>query len=511
MTIPKAVSPATLTPGTYMTVDMLASVASAGSGTLRVAIVSPKSTDGDLTVNTEVRAGAGIDSASVAFGPGAPGYRVAKQIYDIDPRAQLDFVGVTPGSTAATLDLTFANSPTSDSVLECDILGKEFEVTWPAAATADEFKEVLIDAINAYKDETGVIASSGGTGIVTLTYCLTGAHGNDVKVYFKIREQKGTETINTGTSVSSALAGGTTDPDYSTAISNLVAKEYHFILLCASNTDVANVSTANGISDVVSYIDSNNSGLNAKLQTVIAGYTGSAALAIASAPNSNSFNNAVFGQLIHCLNGRSLPCEYAAREVAGWLKVLPIDAAANRIGERYTGVAGAKDKVTNKLDPAEIEALLLAGVTPLDYDAQGNLVLVRPMTTHSQTATGAQDRRLLDMQNTHAEYIVSRDLRDNIGPAFPNAKISQDLEPGEEPLPDGVVEVSDVRGWVYERVSQWIKPGVVNRTYLKAAYDDGSLIVEIDDTDTTQVNIVVPKKIVQPLAKFSLVSQHIAG
>ena len=113
MSIPKAVSPSVLTPGVYMTVDLLAGVSAPGVGVLRVALLCPKSAAGDLTNDTEVRLGAGEASASTAFGIGAPGHLAAKQLYAEYPQAQVDFVAPAPGSTAADLDVTALEGNTS--------------------------------------------------------------------------------------------------------------------------------------------------------------------------------------------------------------------------------------------------------------------------------------------------------------------------------------------------------------------------------------------------------------
>jgi phage tail sheath gpL-like len=509
MTIPKAVSPSVLTPGVYMIVDLLAGLSAPGNGVLRMALLCPKASTGDLTNDTEVRAGAGETSAGVAYGIGAIGHIAAKLIYAAFPQAQIDFVAPAPGATAADLDVTFAGVPDSDSVVDVDISGRQFEVVWPAADTADEFKAIMNAAIAARTANLPLAASSGGTGISTLTGKVLGNISNDIKVKMALRSQTGTETINSGTSIDTALSGGTTDPDFTNALAAIQGKEYHFILPCLSNEDVLNVATSNNVDLVYNHIASLNHGRNCKLQTFVVGCTGALASAIATTPSSNSCNNAEFGELIECINGRSLPCEFAAREVGGWLAALSLDPAANRIGELFDGCAGSADKIADQPEDAETESALGNGVSLIGYTPQESEFLIRAVTTHSQDAVGGADRRLLDCQNVHASYIVSRDLRDNIALAFPNAKIQKDTKPGEEDPPPGVTEERDIKGWVLSRLIAWADQGVINRPALLAAAADGTLIVEVDDTDPTQVNIVTPHKIIQPLAKFGIVSQRV--
>jgi phage tail sheath gpL-like len=495
----------------YLSVNTIAGVASPGSGAMHVALIAPKTSSGDLTVDTEVRAGGGGDSAATAFGNGGIGHLAAKTIYDLDPTAQIDFIAPTAGSTAATLNLTFANSPSSNTVVLLDIHGVEFEVPWLSGEDSDDIRDSVISAVNSRTSQLMVTASSGGTGIVTLTFKVTGNIGNDTRVYASLSTQTSSETINGATSVSTTLAGGTTDPDLTTALASLEGKEYHIILPILSNTDVANVSTANNLSKVVTHVSSMNIGRDAKLQQVVAGYTGGVSAAIATTSNANSFGNADFGELIHCLNSRDLPGIVAAREVADWLIRYSIDPAANRIGRVLSGLSGAKDKISDKPTDTEVENLLGNGVSVISYTPQGQPFLVRAVTTHSQDTSGNPDRRLLDVQNVVAEYSVSRDFRDTLPLAFPEAKITRDTLPGEDPPPAGVLEERDVKAWVVERLIEWAHRAVINRAMIKTVVDDGSLIVQVDETDPTQLNLVIPKKILQPWAKTSLVSQRMPG
>jgi phage tail sheath gpL-like len=211
------------------------------------------------------------------------------------------------------------------------------------------------------------------------------------------------------------------------------------------------------------------------------------------------------------LNSRDLPGIVAAREVADWLIRYSIDPAANRIGRVLSGLSGAKDKISDKPTDTEVENLLGNGVSVISYTQQGQPFLVRAVTTHSQDTSGNPDRRLLDVQNVVAEYAVSRDFRDTLPLAFPEAKITRDTLPGEDPPPAGVLEERDVKAWVVERLIEWAHRAVINRAMIKTVVDDGSLIVQVDETDPTQLNLVIPKKILQPWAKTSLVSQRMPG
>lgn len=509
MTIPLAVSPSVVTPGLYMTVDLLAGTASPGTGTLKVALLASKSAAGDLTNDTEVRAGAGEASAITAFGAGTVGHLAAKLIYDEYNLAQIDFVSPAPGTGTATLDITIAGAPTSNQIIDWIIQGRGFEIAWLVGESADTIRDKCIAAITSRTNSLSCTASSGGAGIVTVDGKVAGNIGDDILVKAKLRNaQSGTETC-TGAVVLTNLAGGTTDPDLTNALAAIVGEEYHIILPCLSNADVEQVTTDNGIQKVLTHINLYNTGLGAKLQQVVVGYTGAIATAKATALDANGCNNDERGELLLCVNGQGLPGELGAREAGGRIAAESLDPAANRIGELLDGYYGAGDKIADKPTQAEAEDAHTNGVSLVTYTSGGAEQLLRPITCHHQDTAGGADRRILDVQNVSATYIVARDIRDNLPLEFPNAKITADITEGDDPPPAGVVEIRDVRGWVITRLRSWQRDGVIDRASLDAAIANGTLIVQINSGDATQVDFVLPFKIIQPWAKSGVVIQRI--
>lgn len=509
MAIPKAVGPGTLTPGLYLIVDLLAGAASPGTGTLRVALMGTKSSAGDLTDDTEVRAGGGEVTAQTAFGIGTAPALAAKLLYETFPAAVVDFISPAAGAGLATLDLTATGVPTGNNSVLLDVMGREFEVGWLTGETADDIKDKIIDAINQRTEQLACVASDGGVGIVTIDSKVLGNIGNDIKVSAVLGSAStGGEAI-AGALVPTPLSGGATDPDFTTALSNLEGREYAYILPCLSNADIGNVGTKNNASRTIDHINNFNEGLDAKLEQMIVGITTTIALATASSADANSCQNDPTGELVLCINGRGLPSELGGREVGGWLLGLSTDPAVNRIDELMTGYIGAVDKIADSPTIAQSETALGNGVALIGYTAQNLERMLRPVTTHSQDDQGAPDRRLLDAQNVAATYIVARDIRSALPAEFPNAKLSKDTVAGEDPPPRGVIEERDIREFVISRLRFFQTQGVITKQSLDKSINDGTLIVQVDESDATQVNIVLPFSIVQPLAKFGVVVQRV--
>ena len=468
--------------------------------------MAPKSAAGNLTPDTEFRRGAGADSAATAFGPGTLGHLAAIQLYAKCPTAIVDFAAPTVGAGTATLALTASGVPTGNNSVHFDIKGVEFDVAWNASETADTFKTRAIAAILALTNSLPCTAVTGGVGIITINGKVSGKISNDIVVQATLNSTAtGTEAI-AGALVGTNLAGGSTDADFTTLLGNATGTEYAFYAPCLSNADTE-LTTTNNVSRMILQIGQLNTGLNASLQQLIVATVKTQAGAKAAAVVRNS---QVMEQ-IHCTNARSLPCEFVGREVGARLQSDSIDPSANRIGEYLDGLFGSKNPTTDKPSAATAEDSLTNGLSIVGYNASQQPILLRPITTYSLDPNGAADRRLLDVQNVSGTYAVARDMRSALPAEFTGAKIQPDSLPGTDPPPRGVIEERDIKGFVISRLRIWQRLGVVQKAPLDAVIADGSLIVQVDVSDPTQVNIVLPIRIVQPLAKMGVVVQRRVG
>jgi phage tail sheath gpL-like len=518
MTLPIAVSPGTLTPGLFLTVDLLAGAGTPGTSPLKALLVGPvmlsdlNRVGGNIAAD-EVRSGGGPDSAATAFGLGGSSHLAAKQIYAQAPGALVDFLGMPAisGAVYAEYDVDFTGTPDEAQSVDIDIAGRKWTLVWAAAEAADDFGDRLAASIMDRTDDLPAIATSDGLGTVTIIAKEKGSIGNDILCKVKLRAaQTNTEviTIVGSTDGTFQLAGGTgfhSATDMTSLLDIVKTKEYAFILPVLSNQEVLEENTVSG---VVDHIESHNTGLDAKLEQFIVGSTRDIAQAKVASLDATSCGNSTFGEHILVINGRSLPSEVAARELGGWLATLPIDPAVNRIGELFEGIYGSVDILLDTPTQAQSEDALGNGVALVGYTAQGLEVLIRPVCTHSQDSVGSPDRRLLDCQMVSATYIVARDMRSALPQQFPGAKITPDIDPGNDPPPKNVIEERDIKAFVISRLRFWQNEGVITKASLDASIADGSLSVKVNSSDASQVDIVLPFKIVPPLAKFGVVVQR---
>jgi phage tail sheath gpL-like len=166
--------------------------------------------------------------------------------------------------------------------------------------------------------------------------------------------------------------------------------------------------------------------------------------------------------------------------------------------------------VGEKLTGNEVEDLLSNGVTPIDQQPiTGELFTVRPITTHSLSGA-TPDYRAFDLSDTDGMYTVAEDIRDSLPIEFKNCSITANLPAGVNRLPAGVVEIKDVKAFVVSRLGLWVDLGVVDGARLEASIQAQELIVELNASDATQVDIFMPLAIIKPLAKMGVVAAKVA-
>lgn len=508
MTTPVAVSPTTLTPGVYLSVDLTAGPSAPGSLPMRGLLMAPKSSAGTITANTQLKRNVtDANEVRTYLGPGTPGHLTAVALFRAHPTASLDVIApAASAGAAATGSITFdSTSPvTSARTVHVWIKGVHFEVAWLVGEDMADIAAKVVDAGNALSDQIPVTLSVTGDDdeIATLTAKLPGPWGNDVLYRVLLEDGAG----GTATAAGSALTGGTTEPSFATALSNIAAgQEYDFIIPCVSNADAQSASATSNPGRVETHIDDLDSGLSAKLQQQIVGLTG----ALASAQTGAIARNHGPTQYVYCMAGESLGCEFAGWEAGRRLKEEQIDPAVNRIDDPIEGLYGASDLVADRPTAAEIEAALVDGLSIVNYDAQLDLYLVAPITTYSQDDDGNRSDKLRYVSGVSGSYAYLKDLRRALKEEFHGAKIHPDLTDADEELPATVVEVRDIKAFVINHANAWVQRGVLRRDALTEAIADGSLSVAINDVDDSQVDIVIPFKIIKPLAKLGVVGQRI--
>jgi phage tail sheath gpL-like len=510
MPIPKAISPSVRTPGLGLLINLLAGVSSPGSGASKILLLASKrAAVGTIADDTDVRkAVSGPDEVKTLLGAGLPGHLAAKAIFAEHKLAQVDLVApVEAAGVAATITITFAAGPPSAArTVLTDVAGREATISWDAGETDIAGATKLRDALNALGDDLPITwdNAAGASAVVTGTWKLNGTMGNDTKVAVYVTGGAG----GTVTPSAATFAGGTTESAIATALTTVSPSEYDFIVNAATgNTDIHTAASTTVPGRLKTHIDLyDGPGFNARLQRAIVGSTGSVTAVKLGSAQQN------YGplQFVHAKEARSFGFEFAGAEAGARAREIAIDPAVNRIEMPYRATLyGPKDLAADGPTDVQVEDLLQNGVTPVTYTSTGTPQPKRPVTSYFKDTGGNPDKRLLDTSRIDGVYAVAKDLRIALPQKYPNTKLSRDIEPGERPPPAGVVQEKHVRLFVIGRVAFWVQAGVVIADRWEEAVEDGEFICQVDESDDTQLDLVVPLDIVRPFAKTSLVINHV--
>ncbi len=505
MTIPLAVAPSVKSPGTFLVVNLLGGNANPGSAPLRCLLMSPQnSTGGNIVDDTEVRKVFGSDDVRTALGAGNIAHLGAKRLFAKYGLANVDVISPAPGAgAAATETITLTGSVTENSTLRFRVHGRTIDVPWNTGEALTVAATRAVGTINGKADDLFITAVDTGAGVITFNAKGVGPRGNDVRIGCVFIAGGTGGGITAGATKN--LAGGTTEPDFSNALSQVNTTEYRLIVVCLSNADVTDATASSNAERLSDHIDLLEEGNNALLQVGLAAHTA----VIADAQGGAIGRNQPAMEYPYFQDAEDLPGEVACEEAGDTLAAITIRSNTNRIGN-VMNLYGPEDPVASKLTPAEIESLLNNGVTPIDLERNTNQpFLTRPVTTHSQDS-GNPDFRALDMSDTYGMYEVADDMRIVLPQEFANANISPDLPEGDNALPEGVVEIKDIKAFVINRLRLWVTLGVVNGVALDRVVTNGDLIVEQNISDPTQVDIFLPLEIVKVLAKLGVTASKVA-
>lgn len=499
MSAPLVVSPTNKTPGLFLRVNLLYGVVSPGAAGLRSLIVGPKNTTGgDMTADTEVRSIYSMADVEAAAGVGSLPALCYAAALKKDPTIKCDLLCPTEsGGAAATGTITPSGTISTDGTIRCTIHGVVVDVPWNVGETPTQWSTKAIAMINKRTAELHVTASASSTAVL-LTAKAKGPHGNDICLRAKIIEGCTSGSV----AVSAAhLASGTTEPVFTTALTTVAGTEYDYVALCASNADI-NAASANNSAKLKTHIGTYNIGLNAHLQQGVTATTTSVSAAKTGAIGLNS-------EVMETMLGigvESLPSQVAGAEMGDRSYARKLRGNANRIGtDMSDAIYPSADIIGDQPTAAEAIDALDNGVSMLHYDPTGAIRVMRAITTHSADTNGNPDYRCLDCNEVDAMYDVAKDLRAALPQEFYQCKVSADRIQGDAELPEGVVECRDIKAFIISRImGYWVPKGFINGVTFQAAVDAGQVIVEINSSDETQVDIFIPAKPFKILSKMGV-------
>ena len=255
---------------------------SLGVGSARIVIlIGNKTTAGSETVETLTTQILGDQDMRDRFGARSELYQMWRTYSYIDTNATIYAYPVTEAGAASTFTLTFAGGAATDTTT--------MDITWGGLSTsfsvasgdtaivqAAAYAAAVNSADSGSWPFTAAIGGSGSEHIVTVTSSNTGDRSplSTARLLATYRKSVGT------TATKSALAGGTTPDDFTTAYATIANAGTFYYQVSAKTATSAPTPTDNGVGEHAANITTQALPVNGKDQMAIFGLVGTNAEAI---------------------------------------------------------------------------------------------------------------------------------------------------------------------------------------------------------------------------------------
>jgi len=389
------------TPGVYSEFNTKMAVNTLPANLYKCVIVGQRLAGGTVAANTLTDVFSAEDAATY-FGRGSVAHLMVKAAIKANNYLSLQAIAADDAgaSVAASGTVTITGPATGAGVLSLAVNAQSAAIAYNSGDTANTIAAALQAQIAAQPD-LPVTATVLGA-VVTITAKNKGTLGNAIKLAATI-------TANSGVAAAVvAMANGATDPD----ITNTLAAIYtagHHIVITAFN-DQANLT-------ILRTHLTNVSGPTEKRRARgVFAHTGTYAQATTLATAVNS------GRMLEVLVPSANEAEHEVAAAMASVAASEEDPARPLNGLPLTGLT--QPPMANWLSNTQIEAALHAGVTPVRCTQDGDVHVVRAVTTYLTNANNVADVSMLDWTTIGTLDYVANSLETTIGLRFPRDKKS---------------------------------------------------------------------------------------
>ena len=487
------------TPGVYMSVILGGAGTSAGVAPLRMLIGGNKITSDltgsapSFTVTAGTQANAtpvqvfSPDDAATLFGYGSELHRMAIAVFAQFPDVQLWAVAVAESAGAkASAVYTFVTSATAACTFRLRIRGKTLDVAIASGDTVTTIATAVANAILA--DLSLPVTAQFAAGVLTITAKNVGPRGNALPFvgYFvpangrpiKITTSSTSSTAGTTCTLSGnsthgqiyVMTGGTTADDVTAALASTITETYH--RQAWAHVDSTNLALINTQMNTMAGV------LSQRRQQCGASSNATAGTATSLATTINGYRTSIVWH-----RGSTTPPEetmaqlMAARLVGSGILGIEQsgeinDPACNLDGMTLATVEAPVEKADLPTD-AQVEAALVAGVTPLVPTDGGRMCIARSVVSHVLTAS-QPDYSVFDTTDVSVPDYCADDMRSQFQKDFRAFKLGPRLADGQFVEASNITHAGLVRAWMKARLKSYEARGIIREVDAR----DASLVVE---------------------------------
>jgi phage tail sheath gpL-like len=387
-----------------------------------------------------------------------------------NPDVQIGTAFVQPGTTAPTVDFTFATAADRAGVVRFYCIGEYVEV---AVANGDSVTTVATNVKNAINAQLHwPVTASNVAGVLTVVSATAGSrfthYVNQTRALF-------TKT-NAMTITKGSVTAGSTDDDWTNLILALENYDYYYQVNPKSVT-AAVTSTDNGIGEHMTAAADWVSPSKGKAVELHTGQVGTPTQATTVATSINQW----WALHWHQENSEWSPGMLASHCAAARARVLASDRGAHMAdyGRRDSSDRFYVPDPYSKGDRstfAEQRIMLNAGVSPIGFTGSGKAYIVWDVTTKCQTNSQSDYRaRPAHMPSVLFDFWESTASE---AASIKQLKIAEDPAQGQKPLP-GFNYPRDYRSLLYKMIDLKIDNGAATLDPAQRDVMKASVVAEL--------------------------------
>jgi len=453
-------------PGQYLEYNTRLAVSTLPANSQKLLIVGQRLANSTVAALLATQVFSAADAADY-FGAGSQLHLMCKTAIAENPYLDLSAIALDDvvGGAQATGTITLTGPATGPGVIRVYVGNRKVEVAIASTDTAAAIATALNAALGLIPDLPVTFGVAGA--VLTGTNRHKGTVGNLVDLTVEVTAAGVAAAVV-------AMANGATDPDVSTALTQVYASQFDKIVM--PYNDQTSITALRTHLDSVSGPVEQRPGCG----VVAVDSALAAATTLAAAING--------GRIVPAeLRGTRSPAyEIAAALAAVWCS--EPDPARPLNGLPLVTIAAPP--IASRLSRTEQENCLANGMTPLEVGPGERVQIVRLITSYTKNAQGINDVSLLDATTITSLDYTRRAIRERIALRFPRDKISTKKR-----------TAARVRTEILDVLHKLEDLEILDNV---DAYKD-QLIVEKDDQNVGQLNARIPANVVPGLHVFAAV------
>lgn len=397
-----------------------------------------------------------------------------------------------PAALAAAGKVTIGTAPTATGTIYLYIGGVRIAVAVAATQTVAQIATALAAAINANANLPVTAAVSGTTpSEVDITAKNKGENGNQIDLRLNYMGTRGGEALPDGIGIAiTAMTGGATNPDMTTALANLGSKPFDFIVCPYSDA-----TSIDAIKMLLNDISGRWSWEEMIYGHCFGAYAGSLGTCTTFGTSRNNPHECFLG-----MDGSPTPSWVIAAALGGAGSVsLRADPGLPLHTVPLLGVLAPPSEY--QFQKNEQNSLLFTGISTYTVAQDGTVMIQELITTYQTNGFGQPDNSYLKVNTLFLLMYILRALETVVTSKYARVKLADNgtrFAPGS-----AIVTPNIVRGDLIAQYGELVYNGYAQNI---AAFKEG-LIVQRNANNPNRLDTLYPGSLINQLDILALLFQ----